>query len=184
MSSLLLGFFACSSSTHRSRILSLIRQSDFSACAGYVQEFLFLQSDSQLLHEEGLEAMFRMLESLRRMDRSAAAAAATAAAAETATHMADVALDGMQEMKCSNGADRDEDEDEQSRSNKKARVEHQSSASASPSSPPAALLHSRLSFPSALLSPPSSFAAAATFDQLFSDSQRDAHANGNGNSRG
>ena len=87
MTSLILGFFACASSTTSSSpslspspsssippiadysnfILSTLRQSSFIYPIDYIQQFLLLQSDSQLLQQDGLETTFKMVEALKRI---------------------------------------------------------------------------------------------------------------------
>ena len=82
--SLLLGFFAVSpplAATHRARILASLHLADFSPLVRLISEFLLLQSDAQLLQQEGLQASFDMLQALKKCDRIAANSATAAAEA-------------------------------------------------------------------------------------------------------
>jgi len=69
--SILLGFFAASSTATRSYLLSLLRPSTTSLTPlmRYIKEFLLLQSDSQVLDQAALEVTIHMLERLEQMEK-------------------------------------------------------------------------------------------------------------------
>lgn len=79
MCSLLLGFFAISSSDHRSRIMSTLHLSSLAPLARLIKEFLLLQSDAQLLQQAGLQSSFNMLTDLEKAERRATATTSTSA---------------------------------------------------------------------------------------------------------
>lgn len=71
MCSLLLGFFATSSSDHRVRIMKALHLSSLSPLVRLIKEFLLLQSDAQLLQQAGLQSSFNMLTDLEKAERRA-----------------------------------------------------------------------------------------------------------------
>jgi len=77
MCSLLLGFFAISSSAHRARIMSALHLSSLAPLARLIKEFLLLQSDAQLLQQAGLQSSFNMLTDLEKAERRATATTST-----------------------------------------------------------------------------------------------------------
>lgn len=169
MTSLLLGFFACSSAACGDHLLSALRLTSFAPLLRYIQEFLVLQSDSQLLQQEGLETTFRMVEQLKKRDRMRATI-------ESVTASESAAL-----------IENNSEDEGEAKTGKKAKLTHTSESAPAPASlPPSASASSRsLSTPvrmasaaSATSSPSPCYptSAAATFDQLFN--QQQARANG------
>jgi len=81
--SLLLGFFATSSSSSaesQQRLLASLRLPSFQPLVRLVKEFLLLQSDAQMLQQEGLQASFDMCDRLEKLNKALALVAASPAA--------------------------------------------------------------------------------------------------------
>lgn len=74
MCSLLLGFFAASSPLFHSSLLHTLGLKDFQPLIRLIKEFLLLQSDAQMLQQEGLQASFNCMEQLEKQNTAAAAA--------------------------------------------------------------------------------------------------------------